>query len=76
MVQPTITNSPWRAAFVQAATDAQVPFIDVDTLMCANGTCPAMVGSVVVKFNQLHVTSAFAQLAAPAIGEMIGDYLP
>jgi hypothetical protein len=76
MVEPTTKSSEWAAALQAAATQNNVPYIDVSSLLCANGVCPPVVDGVLTHFNALHVTGAFASLAAAALGEMIGSRLP
>jgi len=76
LVAPTTANSAWMNAFTLAAAGAHVPLIDVSKLMCANGRCPPVVNRVLVRFDTLHVTGAFANYTASALGDLLVDYLP
>jgi hypothetical protein len=66
----------WHRGFLLAAAEAHVPIIDLTTLMCAQARCPLVIHGVLVHFDYLHVSGAFATYVAPALGEMLAEYLP
>lgn len=74
--EPTVKNSPWLRSFALAAERADVTFINVDPMVCADGRCPPIVGDVLVKFDQLHLTGPYVDYAARALGELMGSTLP
>jgi hypothetical protein len=76
MVPPTPTTNEWDAAFVKAASAADVPYIDVSSLLCVQGRCPLVVGDVLVDFDHLHVSGPYATLAANALGDLLANQLP
>jgi hypothetical protein len=47
-----------------------------DHLFCVNGTCPPVIGNVVVYADAHHLTHAFSQSLAPALEEQLLDCLP
>jgi peptidoglycan/LPS O-acetylase OafA/YrhL len=74
--EPTLHNSPWLRSFSLAAERAGVTFINVDPMVCADGRCPPVIGDVLVKFDQLHLTGPFVNYSARALGELLGTTLP
>ena len=76
MLAVTPLNSEWDRAFVRAALASHVAFIDVNSLLCLNGLCPAVVHHVIVDFDFLHISGPYASFVAPALGELLAPYLP
>ena len=52
-----------------AATGASV--VDPMTWMCAEGTCPVVVGNVLIYRDDNHVTATFSRWLAPVLGELL-----
>jgi len=72
------TSSPSAAHLdmnrMLASTTAETPnatFLDTDGLFCANGSCPAYAGGVVMFVDVAHLTQAYGEHLADAIGEML-----
>ncbi|GAA4849175.1 acyltransferase family protein [Luteimicrobium xylanilyticum] len=62
----------------QTAAAALVPglhLLDLTDAFCANGTCPAVVGNVLVNRDEQHLTATYARTLAPRIGPTIEDVL-
>lgn len=47
---------------------SNVTLLDVDELICDGGTCPAVIGDVVVYWDLSHLSATFAASLAPALG--------
>ena len=73
---PTAANSTNRVSLMSAAAVAEVPFIDVNALFCANGSCPLVVNRILVHFNTIHVSRPYARYLATAFGQLMGNLLP
>jgi hypothetical protein len=50
--------------------------INTEEMMCARGICPPVVDGVLVRFDRLHITGAFARLISSALGDLLVAYLP
>ncbi|WP_313823588.1 acyltransferase family protein [Citricoccus sp.] len=57
-----------RAALERASSAAPLDMVDG---ICPEGTCPAVIGSVVVWRDQNHLTSTYAESMAPWLGEAL-----
>jgi peptidoglycan/LPS O-acetylase OafA/YrhL len=58
----------WMDPVTVAATELEQPKIhavDMDKYFCADGSCPAVVGSVVTYFDASHITATYAKTLAP-----------
>ncbi|MEK6312160.1 MAG: acyltransferase family protein [Curtobacterium sp.] len=69
----TETSSAWKArlaALSAAATEGEV-VLDTRPLFCVADTCPAFVERTIVKKDFVHLTSAYAEKSAPALGELL-----
>jgi peptidoglycan/LPS O-acetylase OafA/YrhL len=58
-----------RAAIADSATKAKIKVIDPTTWFCGSaGSCPPIIGNVLVYRDEGHMTSQFAELLAPILG--------
>jgi hypothetical protein len=53
------------------ATRLEATFVDSRPLMCLQDLCPAFVGTVPVKEDRVHLTTAFQKKLSPALGELL-----
>jgi peptidoglycan/LPS O-acetylase OafA/YrhL len=53
------------------AAGADVTYVDTRELFCADGRCPAFIGSVLLRTDETHLTAAAADLVAAAVREMV-----
>ena len=56
---------------VAAAAEADVTFVDTEPWFCAEGTCPPVIGSVLVYRDYHHITPAYARTLAPLLWDAI-----
>ncbi len=61
-----------RDAEQAAAQQARVRFVDPEVWFCADGQCPAVVGSTPVYTDGRHLTAAYARRLAPYVGASLG----
>jgi len=52
-------------SYAERALSGTVPVIDMNSLICGPATCPAVVGNVLVYFDNRHMTQSYAQTLAP-----------
>jgi hypothetical protein len=60
-----------RQAERAAAAAAGAEHVDVEALFCADGRCPAVVGSTPVYTDGRHLTAAYARRLAPQLGRLL-----
>ena len=73
---PTLRTSRNRRALETAAHAAGVAFINVDPLLCAHGICPPIVHKILVHFDTLHLSAAYARYISQGFGVLLGRALP
>ncbi|MER7796516.1 acyltransferase family protein [Microbacterium sp. NPDC096154] len=62
---PCAWRPPTDDWLVDAAITAGVPVIDLWDILCADGTCHALIGGAVVYFDDTHLTTTFSRTLAP-----------
>ena len=68
------TSRTWvdRAAAEREAVEAVGgTFVDLRPLTCVDDLCPAFVGTVPVKEDRVHLTTAFARAVSPVLGDLL-----
>jgi len=68
------TSRTWldRAAADREVLDAVGgTFVDLRVLTCVSDLCPAFVGTVPVKEDRVHLTTAFALAVSPVLGDLL-----
>ncbi len=73
---PTVATSNNRKALVYAAQQAKIAFIDINSLLCANGTCPPVINRILVHFDKLHLSAPYARFVAASLGELLRGKIP
>jgi hypothetical protein len=73
---PSSLTSTNRVKLMAAAQKAKVPFIDVNSLFCANGTCPLIVHRTLTHYNAIHISAPYALYVSNALGQLLGSALP
>ncbi|MDP5183854.1 acyltransferase family protein [Blastococcus sp. BMG 814] len=53
------------------AAGADVTYVETRELFCADGRCPAFIGSVLLRTDETHLTAAAADMLAAAVREMV-----
>jgi hypothetical protein len=61
-----------RAAERAAAQQARSAYVDPERWFCADGQCPAVVGSTPVYTDGRHMTAVYARRLAPYLGQALG----
>jgi len=59
-----------------AAAETGVPLLDVTGLVCPDGTCPAVVGGVLVWRDVSHVTASYARTLEPELRDWLVPLVP
>ncbi|KQT97886.1 hypothetical protein ASG53_09015 [Sanguibacter sp. Leaf3] len=75
---PTVCARPAAEALpldlqVEAAAEADVTLVDTLGWFCADDTCPAVIGSVLVYRDYHHITPAYSRTLAPLVWESISE---
>lgn len=60
---------------VGAAKELDVPVVDLTRLFCSDGTCPAVIGGVLVYRDGQHIHSAYARTVSPYLDDALTDAL-
>jgi hypothetical protein len=55
---------PLREAAEQLG-DPRITTVSMDKYFCSDGTCPAVIGSVVTRFDASHISASYAKTLAP-----------
>jgi hypothetical protein len=61
-------------ALVPAAKQSGVPLVDMNSWICAQSVCDAVVGGVLVYGDSSHITSAYAKTLAPELESAVTRY--
>ncbi|RCS75347.1 acyltransferase family protein [Brachybacterium alimentarium] len=56
-----------------AATDGEVAALEVNDLVCPDGTCTPVIGNVVVSLDDDHLTGTYAESLQDAVGARLRD---
>jgi hypothetical protein len=68
-VRPTIVSD------LAVAHPALAHYVPIDQYLCSDGRCHALIGGVVVYFDQQHLTTTFARSMAEFLGTSIDSDL-
>jgi hypothetical protein len=64
---------------IDAARGAQAGLIDLTPFFCQDGTCPSVIGSVIVYRDSSHLGGTYSRTLAPYLAaqldELVGDRL-
>lgn len=58
---------------IEAAAEADVTLVDTVGWFCADDTCPAVIGSVLVYRDYHHITPAYSRTLAPLLWESLAE---
>jgi hypothetical protein len=58
-------SEPYRSYVVRAAREARVQRLDISQAVCPGGTCPAVIDSVLVQRDRVHLTATFVRTLEP-----------
>ena len=65
----------WMDPLSDAARAHRVPVVDLDDLLCPDGTCQPVIGGVVTFFDASHLTATYSRTLAPALRARIAKAL-
>lgn len=70
-----IRPDPWAAA-VDNINDARVQVVDLNDHLCTATTCPAVIGDMIVYYDDSHMTTTFNATLAPYLRPAVDALLP
>ncbi len=66
------TTATFNRLTRRAADDAGVDFADLDSLVCARGSCPMVVADIVTYHDAQHVSATWAREVGDRLAELLG----